>query len=97
MAKPKVAFYWCASCGGCEEAVIDIDEELLKVADAVDIAFWPAAMGRGPPTGTGAGADGKPAMRAGIVLSRPVSLMDVPPRRLVLCGCRIVPYLHPAR
>jgi len=24
MAKPKVAFYWCASCGGCEEAIIDL-------------------------------------------------------------------------
>jgi len=24
MAKPKVAFYWCASCGGCEEAVLDL-------------------------------------------------------------------------
>ena len=23
--KPKVAFYWCASCGGCEEAVVDLD------------------------------------------------------------------------
>ncbi len=44
MAKPKVAFYWCASCGGCEEAVIDLNEDLLKVADAVDIVFWPAAM-----------------------------------------------------
>ncbi len=26
MAKPKVAFYWCASCGGCEEAVVDLAE-----------------------------------------------------------------------
>ena len=44
MAKPKVAFYWCASCGGCDEAVIDLNEDLLRVADAVDIVFWPAAM-----------------------------------------------------
>ncbi|MBZ5618630.1 MAG: oxidoreductase [Acidobacteriia bacterium] len=42
--KPKVAFYWCASCGGCEEAVVDLDEELLGVADAVDIVFWPVAL-----------------------------------------------------
>ena len=42
MAKPKVAFYWCASCGGCEEAVINLDEDLLKVMDAVDIILWPA-------------------------------------------------------
>ena len=44
MAKPKVAFYWCASCGGCEKAVIDLDEDLLKVVDAVDIALWPLAL-----------------------------------------------------
>jgi len=44
MAKPKVAFYWCASCGGCEEAVIDLNEDLLKVADAVDIVLWPVAF-----------------------------------------------------
>jgi F420-non-reducing hydrogenase small subunit len=37
MAKPKVAFYWCASCGGCEETVVDLNEDILKVADAVDI------------------------------------------------------------
>ena len=44
MAKPKVAFYWCASCGGCEETVIDLNEDILKVADAVDIVLWPVAL-----------------------------------------------------
>ncbi len=44
MAKPKVAFYWCSSCGGCEEAVVDLEENILKVVDAVDIVFWPCAM-----------------------------------------------------
>ncbi|MBW2522905.1 MAG: oxidoreductase [Deltaproteobacteria bacterium] len=44
MSKPKVAFYWCASCGGCEEAVVDLGPDLLAVAEAVDIVFWPAAM-----------------------------------------------------
>ncbi len=42
MTKPKVAFYGSASCGGCEEAVINLDEDLLKVMDAVDIVLWPA-------------------------------------------------------
>jgi len=42
--KPKVAFYWCASCGGCEEAVVDLDEALLDVANAVEIVFWPVAL-----------------------------------------------------
>jgi len=44
MAKPKVAFYWCASCGGCEEAVVDLNEDILKVVEAVDIVFWPVAL-----------------------------------------------------
>jgi F420-non-reducing hydrogenase small subunit len=44
LAKPKIAFYWCASCGGCEEAVVDLNEDILKVADAVDIVLWPVAM-----------------------------------------------------
>ncbi len=42
--KPKVAFYWCGSCGGCEEAVVDLAEDLLTVAKAVDIVLWPVAM-----------------------------------------------------
>ena len=37
--KPKVAFYWCASCGGCEEAVVDLAEQLLDVAGAVEIVL----------------------------------------------------------
>lgn len=44
MSKPKVGFYWCASCGGCEEAVVDLAEDILKVVEAVDIVFWPVAM-----------------------------------------------------
>ncbi|MCX6996278.1 MAG: oxidoreductase [Kiritimatiellaeota bacterium] len=43
-AKPQVAFYWCASCGGCEEAVVDLAEDILKVVEAVDIVLWPVAM-----------------------------------------------------
>ncbi len=42
--KPKVAFYWCASCGGCEEAVIDLEEKILTVVEAVEIVLWPVAM-----------------------------------------------------
>jgi F420-non-reducing hydrogenase small subunit len=43
-SKPKVAFYWCASCGGCEETVLDLDERVLDVVAAVDIVFWPVAL-----------------------------------------------------
>lgn len=42
--KPKIALYWCASCGGCEEAVVDLGEDLLTILDLVDIVFWPVAM-----------------------------------------------------
>ena len=42
--KPKVAFYWCASCGGCEEAVVDLAEKILDVVGAVDIVLWPVAL-----------------------------------------------------
>ena len=42
--KPKVAFYWCASCGGCEESVVDLAEGILDVVQAVDIVFWPVAL-----------------------------------------------------
>ena len=42
--KPKVAFYWCASCGGCEEAVVDLAEGILDVVGAIDIVMWPVAM-----------------------------------------------------
>ena len=43
-AKPKIGFYWCASCGGCEEAVVDLAEDILGVVEAVDIVLWPCAM-----------------------------------------------------
>jgi len=44
MPKPKIGLYWCASCGGCEEAVVDLAEDILGVVEAVDIVFWPCAM-----------------------------------------------------
>lgn len=44
MAKPKLALYWCASCGGCEEAVVDLAEKLLDLVGMVDIVFWPVAL-----------------------------------------------------
>lgn len=44
MPKPKIGIYWCASCGGCEEAVVDLAEDILGVVEAVDIVIWPVAM-----------------------------------------------------
>lgn len=42
--KLKLAFYWAASCGGCEIAVLDINEKILDVIQIADIVFWPVAM-----------------------------------------------------
>jgi F420-non-reducing hydrogenase small subunit len=43
MAKPKLALYWAASCGGCDIAVLDIEDKILDVANHFDIVFWPCA------------------------------------------------------
>lgn len=42
--KPNFAFYWAASCGGCEVAVLDTNERLLDLGKQVSIRFWPALM-----------------------------------------------------
>jgi len=42
--KLKLAFYWAASCGGCEIAALDIDEKILDVVAVADILFWPVAI-----------------------------------------------------
>jgi F420-non-reducing hydrogenase small subunit len=44
MAKLKVALYWAASCGGCEIAVLDIGDKILKLVENADIVFWPCAV-----------------------------------------------------
>jgi F420-non-reducing hydrogenase small subunit len=43
-AKPKFAMYWAAGCGGCEIAVLNIEERILDVDAAFDVVFWPVAM-----------------------------------------------------
>jgi len=42
--KPKFAMYWAASCGGCEIAVLNINEKILDVDANFDVVFWPLAM-----------------------------------------------------
>jgi F420-non-reducing hydrogenase small subunit len=44
MAKPKLALYWAASCGGCDVAVLDTNERILDIANLADIVFWPIAV-----------------------------------------------------
>jgi F420-non-reducing hydrogenase small subunit len=42
--KSKIAVCWLASCAGCDEAIVDLNEGVLQVAEAVDVVFWPVAL-----------------------------------------------------
>ena len=42
-ARPKLAVFKFASCDGCQLTLLDCEDELLAVADAVDIAYFPEA------------------------------------------------------
>ena len=44
MDKLKFAIYWAASCGGCDVAILDINEKILDVAEIADIVLWPIAL-----------------------------------------------------
>jgi len=44
MSKANIAFYWASSCGGCEIAVLDINEKILDVIEKANILMWPVAM-----------------------------------------------------
>ncbi|MEW6070087.1 MAG: oxidoreductase, partial [Candidatus Thermoplasmatota archaeon] len=42
--KLKIAIYWTGSCGGCEVALVDLNEKILELAGIADIVFWPVAV-----------------------------------------------------
>jgi F420-non-reducing hydrogenase small subunit len=44
MTKPKLAFNWASSCGGCEIAIFELGTKLVELSNKVDIVFWPAIM-----------------------------------------------------
>ncbi len=49
--RPKVAVFKFASCDGCQLSLLDAEDELLAVAGAIDIAYFPEAsrrMRKGP-------------------------------------------------
>lgn len=49
--RPKIAVLKFASCDGCQLSLLDAEDELLAIAGAVDIAYFPEAsrrMLRGP-------------------------------------------------
>ena len=43
MAKPRLGVFKFASCDGCQLSLLDCEDELLAVAGAVQIAFFPEA------------------------------------------------------
>lgn len=43
MTKPKLAVWKFASCDGCQLSLLDCEDELLAVAGAVEIAYFPEA------------------------------------------------------
>lgn len=51
MAKPRLGVWKFASCDGCQLSLLDCEDELLAVADAVEIAYFPEAV-RSEDTGT---------------------------------------------
>ena len=44
MTKPKVAFNWASSCGGCDIAIFELGTKLVDVANKIEIVFWPAVF-----------------------------------------------------
>lgn len=44
VTKPKLGMYWAASCGGCEIALVNIDEKILDVAANFDFCFCPCLL-----------------------------------------------------
>jgi F420-non-reducing hydrogenase small subunit len=42
--KPKLAMYWAASCGGCEIAVVNLNEKIIDVDANFDFMFCPCLI-----------------------------------------------------
>jgi coenzyme F420-reducing hydrogenase gamma subunit len=43
-AKPRLAVWKFASCDGCQLTLLDCEDELLAIADKLDIAYFPEAQ-----------------------------------------------------
>lgn len=49
--RPRLAVYKFASCDGCQLSVLNLEDELLALGQALDLAYFPEAssrMGKGP-------------------------------------------------
>lgn len=47
--KPRLAVWKFSSCDGCQLSLLDCEDELLAIADAIDIAYFPEASSRMEP------------------------------------------------
>ncbi len=50
-SKPRIGVFKFASCDGCQLSLLDAEDQLLAVADAIEIAYFPEAsrrMSKGP-------------------------------------------------
>jgi F420-non-reducing hydrogenase small subunit len=43
-AKPKLAMYWAASCGGCEISLVNLHEKILDIDAIFDFVFCPCLL-----------------------------------------------------
>ncbi|HAH44965.1 MAG TPA: oxidoreductase, partial [Planctomycetaceae bacterium] len=46
MEKPRLAVFKFASCDGCQLSLLDAEDQLLSVADALEIVYFPEATSR---------------------------------------------------
>ncbi|MBT3222564.1 MAG: oxidoreductase [Proteobacteria bacterium] len=42
--KIKVAINWASACGGCDVALLDVEEKILDLVAVADVVYWPVAM-----------------------------------------------------
>ena len=42
--KITMAINWAGACGGCDVAILDMEEMLFDIVDIADIVYWPVAM-----------------------------------------------------
>lgn len=42
--RPKISMYWAASCGGCEIAMVNLDEKIIDLDNNFDLMFCPCLL-----------------------------------------------------
>ena len=42
--KLTIAINWAGACGGCDVAILDIEDKIFNITQIADIVYWPVAM-----------------------------------------------------